>query len=401
MAADGHRQDEDTNFQMASFYNMCTELQESMVYRMDMRSVLNLEESMKKKLGGDVEEDLEKHRGTLRVSEDRKNYVRYLDENFGNGVELFKHMCEYFVYLSGSRSAEFFSPGSAKPDSDWDFYLPDYRDMHLGFMEKLETIGVRFYTSQQLLEQLVAGDRSTVYLSLKQAKDVNTKPFQGLGPLFGPCVLKVVNGLVQVESRSHEDAYLLGVHNFVVHGFLPKEEGRVPVQLIVENRSHLLCPQSVFSFHSSCVQSFIGCAGAIHLYGDSACNCVSYTWSKNKVTGPTERKRHYSKEETFPSQEKLNAMNAKWQGRGFSARTLDMSSTETVVRRVSSDAMIVRLDVPSGVPDALKKWYEACVDGMMWYELKDSTVPLPPAQTWMDDCSAFIYSWVSGVLEKA
>jgi hypothetical protein len=68
-------------------------------------------------------------------------------------------MSRNFVYLSGSRSLDFFVPGSTTENSDWDFYVPN-DSMHVSaFLADMENIGVMWYSPLQEIVRLMEGEK--------------------------------------------------------------------------------------------------------------------------------------------------------------------------------------------------------------------------------------------------
>ena len=59
----------------------------------------------------------------LEAYKERKNPVRYLRPHFTNPKGLLDAMAESNAYISGSRAADYFVPGSAEPHSDFDIYV--------------------------------------------------------------------------------------------------------------------------------------------------------------------------------------------------------------------------------------------------------------------------------------
>ena len=59
----------------------------------------------------------------LEAYKERKNPMRYLRPHFTNPKGLLDAIAESNAYISGSRAADYFVPGSAEPHSNFDFYI--------------------------------------------------------------------------------------------------------------------------------------------------------------------------------------------------------------------------------------------------------------------------------------
>ena len=59
----------------------------------------------------------------LEAYKERKNPIRYLRPHFTNPKGLLNVMAKSNTYILGSRAADYFVPGSAKPYSNFDFYI--------------------------------------------------------------------------------------------------------------------------------------------------------------------------------------------------------------------------------------------------------------------------------------
>lgn len=72
----------------------------------------------------------------------RKDPVRYLSNTFRYPLTLLSAMFDSGCILSGSRALEYFIPGSCRPESDWDFYVPGYKESVTDMVKALGICGV-------------------------------------------------------------------------------------------------------------------------------------------------------------------------------------------------------------------------------------------------------------------
>ncbi|KAH7124428.1 hypothetical protein EDB81DRAFT_912830 [Dactylonectria macrodidyma] len=68
--------------------------------------------------------------------------VTYLSKTFMHPVTLMSAMFDSGYVISGSRALEFFIPGSITPQSDWDFYVPGYKESVADTINVLALCGV-------------------------------------------------------------------------------------------------------------------------------------------------------------------------------------------------------------------------------------------------------------------
>ena len=95
--------------------------------------------------------------GTTTAVTRRLSVVNYLAKHFGGssqGRALLVAMASFGVVLSGSRSLDYFIPGAARSDSDWDLYIPKEVNSIYGFMDRLASLGlVRWETTTDRVDR--------------------------------------------------------------------------------------------------------------------------------------------------------------------------------------------------------------------------------------------------------
>lgn len=252
---------------------------------MAVHDVMNLRRAYKNKDGFD---------SFLQECDRRLSVQRYLDKYLGNGIEWLGAMSKCFCYISGSRSLEFFVPGSIDESSDWDMYVSGKENMH-SFMKYSEALGVKWMSTSELVNRALDTGSGRVVLDdntfanaayirkLRQTvvQRGYTLEVSSIPTLPGKeTVLVVHDRSVVVKPSGDANAYgSLNVEE-VMQGEITRGGKIMSVQLIREQRLRgLLSVPSLFGFHSTCVQSFLGPHSAHHLYGKMTADRKSHYWS--------------------------------------------------------------------------------------------------------------------------
>lgn len=95
-------------------------------------------------------------------SEERTNPVAYLQATFDYPITLMSAMFDTGCVISGSRALEFFIPGTAMPNSAWDFYIPAYKESVIDMVNALNLCGVAWYTDADAISRDLVQNRKTV-----------------------------------------------------------------------------------------------------------------------------------------------------------------------------------------------------------------------------------------------
>lgn len=146
-----------------------------------------------------------------------------------NPEELLRCMCIYNVVISGSRAAEYFSPGLAMIDSDWDFYIGDNEQSVLVFMYCLTRMGVQW-------EHAGSNDF-----------DCNKLHYNGLK-------FNCIKGTINHNNTS------------------------IGIQPIMYKPLYGSPLRYLSAFHSTIVQCYISGASAVCMYSDLTSNHKSLSW---------------------------------------------------------------------------------------------------------------------------
>jgi hypothetical protein len=237
----------------------------------------------------------------------------YIKSNLGDPEIILNSMSHNLVYLSGSGALEFFKPGIRTPHSDWDFYVPEDLKLVSSFMYDMEKIGVKWRSPLDQVQKYMEEDGGyvrfarTAFLevlnsgALLQAvwrqgfrlmhwDELNetwiavlTNGTDMINDEVMPyCYLtidiekKVVTVQRSEEWQEYEQIVLI---KYIVRGELERNNTKVEVQLMVEQRQHPLDTPAVFNYHSSAVQCYIGAHAACHFYGQNTSRNLTYVWN--------------------------------------------------------------------------------------------------------------------------
>lgn len=166
------------------------------------------------------------------VYDHRTNPLPYLRQLTDSPEELLRCMLVYNVIISGSRAAEYFSPGITTKGSDWDFYVRNDVCAVSGFMYSLTKMGV-------------------IWLD------------------------------VEAEASDDEGEYK-SLEMRCARGTLYRNGKYINIQVI---RSKKACVNAAFQlggFHSTIVQCYISGSSAVCMYSNLTSNYKSLCWLHSK-----------------------------------------------------------------------------------------------------------------------
>ena len=300
-----------TTVQLPALARLPFELVECITWRLDIQDAKRLYHAIKFS---------KKHLAVAVYIRSRLSVADYINSNLGDSGVILKSMSLNLVYMSGSGALEFFKPGVRGPKSDWDFYAPNEVMLVSAFMWDMEKVGVKWKSPLDQAKEFMneSGGRMRMQReALIQVLEENTlwelvsaNDFQLRISLFGEEFANVLvedveaahmclNAIIREEEipffRVEIDTNMKGVvieagNDFtdyddisnikrVIKGELRRCGRTVEIQLMVEARDHPFDTASVFCFHSSAVQCFIGGHVACHYYGKSALEGTNYLWS--------------------------------------------------------------------------------------------------------------------------
>jgi len=295
----------------------------------------------------------------LAVAKDRLNPVVYLSSAFSNSISLIAAMADNGCVVSGSRALDFFVPGSAEEESDWDFYVNGYAMCVARMLKALEDSGVEWDLLGDRVRRFLRGDEGSMKIKVGELQNVLSWNLSGLFDDFEDEVrhfffsLRKIRRSVRNLSRSGEitvlkvpgtnkafnyifpsgDERTMGEEdpstasaegNFsVITGRISTKRGSSKVQLIVCHSYGipLSCLQVISRFHSTPAQCFLGGFGAGHMFYDITASKTGIIWNyKSSNQEPSSRGRR-----------RIEALG-KYRRRGFELR--DQGDAEWPPERV-------------------------------------------------------------------
>ncbi|KAM5521060.1 hypothetical protein FOXYSP1_14950 [Fusarium oxysporum f. sp. phaseoli] len=276
----------------------------------------------------------------------RTNPLNYLSKTFKYAVTLLSVMFDTGCVISGSRALDFFVPGSANGDSDWDFYVPGYKESVADMMSVLSLCGVTWELNADLIaSEFLRHGRVEVHSKILEVFSSWISP--GIEPgILNETVHEIVvefirmrNGLPRagtyIISRDHcndiliepnvdEGCYTEGLKGYetssgepfsMICGSIQTSQGVQSVQLIIGCHYHGIrsCLCFIKDFYASHVQCFIGGWCAAHMYYYHASSRNATVWGGTRSTKAIEKALE------------------KYSNRGFSFH--DAAYTEPTIRR--------------------------------------------------------------------
>lgn len=359
-----------------------------MVSRMGISTVDSLKREISYKWNYE-NPDENKYKGVSDACDNRKSVVKYLNKHFGDGVALLEAMSKYYVYISGSRSLDFFEEGYIDDDSDWDIYVSNWPGHVFGIMKELEKLGVAWMSPKDEIEDLKQmGTGSLVVESSKMDYLLRNNTFS-MGDMdadeladrvrFANIVnftIRLEEGTSSVQPNEAGDGYTSNTMTCIIRGKLVYKGKETRIQLICESRDNsnasIVAP---LTYHSSCVQSFIGPYTACHMYGRLTSEGKSYGWRNNISTSARNR---LSERTQFGDVEvQLVPGWSKYTDRGFSYVNPPEWSLGFELRN-AEDGLSTWLEYKdhTAAPHDVVMLYTQVSKALTWFQVTDGTVPV-------------------------
>jgi hypothetical protein len=335
------------------------------------------------------ESEKNKYDGVKDACDNRKSVLKYLSKYFGDGVALLEAMSKYFVYISGSRSLNFFEEGHIREDSDWDFYVSNWPGHVIGIMKELEKLGVVWMTpTEEIADLKAAGKGSIVVESSKIEHLIRKGSFMVQSGNLTDVMEAVADSNVRNFTINFErgnssvtvnevgDGYTSDKMTCIIRGKLHHKGTVIRVQLISESRNDsnasVVAP---FTYHSSCVQSFIGPYTACHMYGRLTSEGKSYGW-RNHISR-TARSRLSEYNPSIPVEVRSVPGWSKYTDRGFEYINPPEWNLGFELRSVEDHESIwLQYDEHTAAPSDVVTLYTQVSRGIAWYQVTDGTVPI-------------------------
>ncbi|CAF3656354.1 unnamed protein product [Fusarium graminearum] len=247
----------------------------------------------------------------------RINTVRYLSKTFKYPVTLLAAMFDTGCVISGSRALDYFIPGSATAESDWDFYVPGYKESVADMIHALSTCGVVWD---------LEGDAITSAISQYGSVEIKRTVLESLfswvarmeplesSELMGQTLLGVLSAFQKVREHEWPATYVATKHTDgqislvpgegheqqsagygtsyldsegqpfnMMRGTIQTKEGPQPVQLIVGGHYSGIksCLSFIKDFYASHVQCFVSGWCATHMYYYHASSKKPMRWESS------------------------------------------------------------------------------------------------------------------------
>ena len=267
------------------------------------------------------------------VGNDRLNPVVYLSSTFSNSISLLAEMADNGCVLSGSRALDFFVPGTADNDSDWDFYVNGYTQCAVNMIRALEDSGVEWEFLEDRVRRFLRGGEKSMKVKVGDIKNVQSwggshlldtadleedvrHTFKSIFELSVPVINRDENITIQkgknniirfklprrhVETEEpgeidneldnngdnsddidtgENDSSYYGTFS-VITGRIRTKTGSSKVQLIICHNYGLPmhCLQVISRFHSTPVQGFLAGFGAGHMFYDKTASMLGTVWN--------------------------------------------------------------------------------------------------------------------------
>ncbi|KAH6889947.1 hypothetical protein B0T10DRAFT_513204 [Thelonectria olida] len=250
---------------------------------------------------------------------DRINPAKYLSRTFQHPVHLLATMFDTGCILSGSRALDFFVPGSATETSDWDFYVPGFKESVADMINILSFCGVQWELEGDTIagDLLENGKASTTGAVLRRLwswtqgleEEERSKLMGGtlnaVLMAFIACPEKMAAGKFSIQKtpggqieiipdesiQSPEDVQDAlpsyeeqpGQPFNIMRGAIQTREGRQSIQLIIGCYYNSIKGSLSFlgDFYASHVQCFISGWCASHMYYSHTCSKKAFRWKKS------------------------------------------------------------------------------------------------------------------------
>lgn len=248
----------------------------------------------------------------------RMSPIDYLVKTFKHPATLMSAMFDTGCVISGSRALEFFVPGSTRPDSDWDFYVPGYNESVADMVNALSVCGVSWELEADAINTALAKNETVeVQAAVMEAlfswtRNLETSAAISLvGHSLHNVLLRfrddavharsytitTVSGNIVVTANEGEPqtdpTYTdpLGGSFNIMHGSIPTAEGKQRVQLIIGCYYSGIksCLNFIKDFYASHVQCFISGWCAAHLYYRLASLKQAILWKQPSKTSAVQK----------------------------------------------------------------------------------------------------------------
>jgi hypothetical protein len=321
------------------------------------------------------------------VYEDRSSLHRYFTNSGLDGKQMMKILSSCHVFLIGSRSLEFFVPGSIQQHSDWNF-LMDYSPTSTHeFMSSMETMGVVWDDLADRIYKRVVENTDDICVMPHQIEDIVTKlhsRYNGLHDEIDVKISAIVHELTVTAMNTGPDGWIVVLYDDNQHicshpidknqqQYYPDTANGASGMIKIDNvetevtlsfnptyrGGRLQMPNILHKFPLSILQCMITGFGALHLYGKEACERVSYRWEPPFSTAYMER------------DSRCEEMLISYLKRGFTIKYHPWNGDHLGVSRSSNENESIRIlsPVQSGWNKTLWAEVQQAYFDLKWREL--------------------------------
>lgn len=237
-----------------------------------------------------------------KLFSDRISMNLYLGQHFSDSEGLLRCMLINDIILSGSRSLEYFVPGSIGKNSDWDFYADGDKDKIFRFMEFMKSIGVRWFSAVEQFRMALEHEDSISSITERQIKNLQRITqtdttdevlVDAVRVLFDELHDSEIDdpyGEIEVvvrNSKNNDKKFMVRNDIYssfdIIYGVFDNHGREQRVQIM--GNSHGI--ETIMEFYTSVLQSGITGFCAFHMYAKDAYNRQSRLWVK--PTEPTKK----------------------------------------------------------------------------------------------------------------
>lgn len=265
-----------------------------------------------------------------KLFNDRISMNLYLGQYFSDSKGLLKCMLINDIILSGSRSLEYFVPGSTDENSDWDFYADADKDKIFRFMEFMKLLGVRWLTTLEWFIEKLEDDASISSITSNQVNALvditSTGTENAVANTAAKCLLDrmeyeaFAGDSEEIEiyvknSKGHEKTFVVRTDQYsnfnIIHGTFNNHGKTQSIQLMTDSSGIV----SIIDFYTSALQCGITGFCAFHMYAKDAYNRQSRLWIRpsEPTKAMRESRKKYEKRGYLFYQSPLSTMKFPYQ----------------------------------------------------------------------------------------
>jgi hypothetical protein len=227
-----------------------------------------------------------------KLFNDRISMNLYLGQHFSDSEGLLRCMLINDIILSGSRSLEYFVPGSTDEDSDWDFYADGNQDKIFRFMEFMKSMGVKWLTA---LEWFIEKLEDHATMSSITSNQVSTLLYivstESSNTIINTAVKRLFDRMEYESFAENSEEIEIDVKNSKGYEktFMVRKDQYSNFNIINGTFNNHGKIQSVQLFYTSALQCGITGFCAFHMYAKDAYNRQSRLWIGRSPDGPTKK----------------------------------------------------------------------------------------------------------------